>query len=485
MPSFSTGVDGSGIAQLGTYNGIPSTLMEILVNAGDIEPGSPPSYELCKQIYTYHTLGAKMAEAPIELAQSQEREIEIPGAPQQELVDEFQRVWRSLGQVGATQLVKNVKTLSRVYGIAALGLVAKDLPPDKPLPLNELWKHEITFNTFDPLNTAGSLVLNQDPNAPDFMQPVAVTVGSQRYHPSRSVIVMNEQPVYIQWTNSAFGFVGRSVYQRALYPLKSFIQTQITDDWISWKAGLLVAKMKAPGSIIDQRARTWFGFKRSAIQSGGTNNVLSIGLDEDVASIDLKNLKDAAEYSRTNILKNIATAAKMPARMLDQETLAEGFGEGSEDAKQIARYIDGLRLEMAPIYRWLDAICMHIAWSPTFYESLQSKYSELRDVEYETAFYRWRNAFNATWPNLLVEPDSEKSKVAETRFKSAVALAEVILPTMDQANKARVVEWLQNTANGNDFLFDTTLELDIEALAAYEPPAPEKEPGVEPFSYRS
>jgi len=32
------------------------------------------------------------------------------------------------------------------------------------------------------------------------------------------------------YTQAAFGFVGRSVYQRPLYPLKSFVQTMITDD---------------------------------------------------------------------------------------------------------------------------------------------------------------------------------------------------------------------------------------------------------------
>ena len=40
----------------------------------------------------------------------------------------------------------------------------------------------------------------------------------QQYHPSRARICLNEMPVYLGYTNSAFGYVGRSVYQRALFP---------------------------------------------------------------------------------------------------------------------------------------------------------------------------------------------------------------------------------------------------------------------------
>ena len=33
---------------------------------------------------------------------------------------------------------------------------------------------------------------------------------------------MNQSPIYIEFTNSAFGFVGRSVYQRRLVPDENF-----------------------------------------------------------------------------------------------------------------------------------------------------------------------------------------------------------------------------------------------------------------------
>jgi len=467
----STDTNQSGPALLGVGNSLSSALLDLLL-CDAIEPGSAPSYQIAKTIYTYHPLGAKMAEKPISIAQSQQREIEIPGGPEEDLVKAFRKEWDRMGGVGATIIIKNLATLSRVYGIASVITVCPDIDSDKPIPLEELWKRDLYFNIVDPLNTAGSLVLNQDPNAIDFLTPRYLMVSGKKYHPSRSMVMSNEQPIYIDYSNSAFGYVGRSVYQRGLYPLKSYVQSMITDQAVTEKAGILVAKMKQPGSIVDQRTRGFFGFKREAIKGAKTGNVISMGIDETLESIDLKNLKDAAEFARNNILKNIASSDNMPASMLNDETLAEGFGEGSEDAKQIATYIAGKRIEMQPAYDWFDNIVMHRAWNPEFYASLQRKYPELAKVKYETAFYEWKNAFTATWPNLLTEPDSEKVKVDDIIAKSAIAVFEVMAPVLDPENLATLAGWLADVMNERDLMFSAPLTLDLDALASYEPPAP-------------
>ena len=478
--------DDGGAASLGFNSAIGSELMRLLV-CDDLVPGSAPSYEMAKVIYTHHPLGAKMAEAPIEEAQSQEREITIPGAPEDDLRQAFSREWAKIGSAGADEIIKQLMVLKRVYGVASLGVGGRlpngdEIPTTEPLPLDRLHEIELYFNHWDPLNTAGSLVLSQNPNAPDFLKPKYLAVGGKGYHGSRSIIALNETPIYIEWTNSAFGFVGRSVYQRALYPLKSYVQTMITDNAIAEKAGLLVMKMKAPGSIIDQKSRSWFGFKRQALKGAKTGNVISIGTEDSIESLDLNNIRDAAEFARNNILKNIATAAKMPASMLHQETLTEGFGEGTEDAKIIARYISRMRIEMNPAYEFMDNIVMRRAWNPEFYRSIQSKYPDYQGIPYETAFYQWKNAFTATWPNLLVEPDSEKIKTEDVITKAAIAAVEVLAPLLDPENKAKLACWLADVFAERKLMFSTPLVLDEEAIANYVPPEPMTEPRPIPES---
>jgi hypothetical protein len=432
----------------------------------DIVPGSSPSYEVAKLIYVYHPLGARMAEAPVDLAMSQKRELSIPTAPGDVLVEAFEKEWKRLQ---CNKTVRNVMTLSRVYGQAAVVMLVEGKATEEAITPEELAKANITFNIVDPLNTAGSLVLNQDPNAANFLKPSGVSVAGKAYHPSRSLVVMNEQPIYIEWTNSAFGFVGRSVYQRALYPLKSFLQSMLTDNQILEKSGLLVTKLKTPGSITDQRTRNFFGFKRTQIQQAKTGNVLQIGVDEEVESINLNNLKDPTEFARNNVLKNIATAAKMPAALLNQETLVQGFGEGSEDAKQIARWIDSYREEMEPVTTWLDNIVMMRAWNEDFYKTIQARFQEYKNVPYDTAFYFWKNKFEAKWPNLLEEPDSEKVKVDDVVTRAAISLADVLLPVADPINKAAIATWLADVVNSRKMMLSDPLVIDGEALAAYEP----------------
>ena len=458
-----TGADSSSQSSLTIGSSIPAALMELLV-AEDIVPGADPSYQICKIIYAYHPLGSKMADAPISLAQSQQRQLAVPSAPEEMLLDAFRREWTKLGKIGADALIHNAMKTSRIYGISALVAGARNHPTDQPLPQDQLHKLDLYFNVADPLVTAGSLVLDQDPNAPDYQKPNHLRIAHTLYHSSRCVITMNEQPQYILWTNSAFGFTGRSVYQRALYPLKSYVISMITDNSVMEKCGLIVAKMKSPGAILDQRARQFMQMKRTAIQGGKTGNVVSIGLDENLESLNFQNLDGPYKLARENMLKNIAVAANMPASLIHQETLAEGFGEGTEDAKQIAHYIDRIRIEMGPLYRFMDHLVQSIAWNPDFYRSLQRVFPEYQSKSYEAAFSEWSNAFTAEWPNLLTEPDSEKVKTDDVIMKAAIAAVEVMQGSMDPVNRAALFDWLAQVMNTRKQMFPAPLILDMDSL---------------------
>ena len=71
--------------------------------------------------------------------------------------------------------------------------------------------------------------------------------------------------------------------------MKSYIQSMITDDMVTVKAGLLIAKMKQSNSIVNRAMQIAAGIKRTALQQGSTNNVLSIDVEEEISAIDLNN----------------------------------------------------------------------------------------------------------------------------------------------------------------------------------------------------
>lgn len=444
--------------------------LQSLLNAEEIVPGSDAGYGLCKALWEYHPLGGKLVEKPVRLALSKPRELTIDSQPKEMLIEAFQKEWDKLD---ATSHIRDVMFIKRAYGAAAIVFGSPDIPTTESI---DPWKlpdlKELYFNQLDPLNLAGSIVTNQNPNAPDFQKPLEyITAAGQQYHPSRSVTVFNGTPIYLSFQSSAFGFTGRSVFLRALYPMKSFIQSMVTDDLVTFKAGLLIAKQKQAGSIVNRLMQTAAGIKRGYLQQGVTGNVLSIDTDEDISAIDMNNTNTAMTTARDNIIANIAAASDVPALLLKDEAFTQGFGEGSEDMKAIVQYIDGIRNEMRSLYDFFDKICMHRAWNRDFFKAVKKAYPEIYSkMTYEQAFYSWQENFRAEWESLMEEPESEKIKHEETKLKGITELLRTLMPVMDPQNRALAIQWAQDNINEMPDMFQSTLSLDPDLIAEYEPP---------------
>ncbi|HGY5829540.1 TPA: phage portal protein [Klebsiella michiganensis] len=444
-----------------------------LLDSDDIQPGMSAGYETCKTIYLFHPLGGKMVDRPIKMAMNEPRTIHISQAYgiESRLSDAFEREWKALG---ADKHIANAARISRIYGVSAAAMLVDNQEPSSAVDYRTLYKHNVTFNILDPLNTAGSIVLNQDPNAKEFQKVEGIRVAGKPYHKSRCVVQQNEDPIYLAYNSAAFGFTGRSVYQRALFPLKSFIQTMRTDDMVAVKGGLLVTKIAGAGAVVNKVMQALGGIKRMMLKRGKTGEVLQIGPQDDISSIDLSNLEKPLDSARNHILENIAAAADMPAIILNSETFAQGFGEGTEDARSVAVYIDNIREWLEPLYDYFIRICQYRAWSIEFFQSLRADFPELQNT-YSVYFASWINSFEYRWPSSLKEPESEKVKVDEIRFKAIVSMMEVLLPqtNTDDENRALLIEWAQNNANANESLFPHRLDLDIDSLKANRPQQPQ------------
>ncbi len=457
-----------------TGSKLSSSLLDLLM-ADDIVPGAEVSYQLCKLIYSHHPLGGKIVDQPIKLAMSQKRKIAIPNSPEERVREQFERTWVA---IGADAQIANTWRLAKIYGASAIVYGAKGVDTKDVIKPEELPKlaDKLYFNALDPLNTAGSLVLNQDPNAPDFQKPTVVTAAGQTYHPSRALVFFNESPLYIEYTNSAYGYTGRSVYQRALFPLKSYVQTMVADDMVARKVGVIVAKMKQAGSITDRAMAALQGVKRNVVKEAQTNNVINVTPEEAIETLNLLNADGALTTARKNILENIAAAVPQPAKILNSESYAEGFGEGTEDAKDVIRYINHERETVKPLYDFFDRIVMRLAWTPEFFETIRATVPGYEDKTFEQAFYEWQNAFEATWPSLMEEPEAEKVKTDKVKHESIIAALEVLMPQLDPDNKSRLIEWAANNLNESKNLFPNPLILDYDDLRNYAPPEPAPEP---------
>jgi hypothetical protein len=443
--------------------GLGNAFQDLLL-ADDIVPGDSASYALCKQIYLYHPHGSKIIDRPLVLATSKSRNLTVPGAAGDgtDLIEAFNKQW--LADNCAEHLI-NVGRLARIYGPSSIGIIVKDDDPTTPLNPANLANAAMSYNEWDPLNTSGSLVFNQDPNSLDFQKTSGVRVNGQAYHRTRCVVLQHENPLYIAYESAGFGYTGRSAYQRALLPLKQFIHLMMANGMVALKAGVLIAKIEQPSSAVDRIMTGFMGQKRQLVKEAENGNVISIGIGEEIESLNLQNIDGAINAVRKNIIEDIAAGAGLPAKLLLEDTFAVGFGEGTEDSKAIAQYLMTVREWLQPIYEFLDRCTMHRAWNEQFYEAMQEKYpEEYGNVPYNVAFADWQNAFLALWPNLLEETDEEKAQSEKVTLEAIVSVFETLAPELPASEKGKLIDWMANNLNAKTHLFSSPLELDIEAI---------------------
>lgn len=432
-----------------------------LLTAEDIQPGDAPGYETCKRIFEYHPLGGKLAEKPIAMALSQERVIVIDGAPGDDVIEEFKRQRKELLLDEQTY---RTGVLAKVYGISGMFIGIKDVEPKSPLTPEQLRDPTLYVNAVDPLNAAGSLVLNQNPLDPDYLKPRELSVSGTTFHRSRSIVLMNEMPIYLGWTDSAFGFSGRSVYQRILYNLKSYIETMRAADMLAKKCGVIVAKVKQQSSAANQIAAMFNAERRVDIKLAVTGNVLQIGPDDEVFSLDLTNLATVLKEALDSIREFISAGSGTPAILINEETFASGLSEGSEDAKYVAEFIEGVRKWIDPVFAFTDRIAQDRAWTPEFYQVIQQRYPEYRSKPYDTTVNEWRRQFKASWPPYLKESAGEQQKRLQEQLKSILEAFVAMFPLLDPANQVLLTDWFQDVINSLSDLVPSQLFLTLDTL---------------------
>ncbi len=455
-----------------------SSLLEIM-GADDLQPGNSPSYQVCKQIWACHPMGGKLVEKPVALALGQKRKINVPCALEERLVKAHEEVWERLQ---CTRYISDLAHVSRAYGVGALAYGFPGFPTDEAIDPFRLSKMSgLYFNVLDPLNTAGSMVTNQDPNAPDFQKAFkAITAAGQPYDHSRTTTLFNGTAIYLDYQSSAFSFSGRSIFLRALYPLKSFLQSMQVDDMVSLKAGLLIAKVQQNGSTVDALMEYATGKKRDFVKEGRTGQVLSIGPDESIESIDLQNIDGAMSVARDNIIANIASASDVPAILLKDESFAKGLASGEQDMVAVVQYIDGIREQLAPAHAYMDRICRYIAWNEEFFQALQNEFpGELGGQSYHAWFYRMCDLFSAEWPSLIKTSDTEVVDRNAKKLKAMSDLFKVLAPGLDPMNGAKLRTWIADAVNDMPEVFTNMLVFDPVAFEEYEPPQPVGMPGDE------
>lgn len=364
-----------------------------------IEPGSGLDYSLAKRIYLEHPLGSRIVDSPITLAFTQKRE--ISGIPEEAKIA-FQNAWKL---ARADVAIKNTARHARIYGAGTL----VDLG-------------EGTFKVYDPLLTAGSIVGNiGEPLSRDFLTADDPIVRGVKFNNQNSIVLYNGAQVYLTYSASAFSYGGRSVFYNMLPMLSGFLYSIDVDTLVLKKAGALVIKTKPTGAAPSRFSQFFQRKKANDVKRALNGNVIAIETDESIETINMTNSDDMVT-ARDNMISNIATAMDAPALILKNAVLTQGFGEGSEDAKILAQYVERYREEIEVLFDWMTSKIQALAWSEEWYQSFQMSHPEYAGISYQSAINFWKSNFSFEWPNYITEPDSEKRKGQKDSFDAYMQL---------------------------------------------------------------
>ncbi|MBI0083573.1 MULTISPECIES: anti-CBASS protein Acb1 family protein [Commensalibacter] len=429
------------------------------------------SYGLCKSIYMYHPLGKRIIDLPIDLSIGQERIISVKHETKSdELIEQFIKVWNGYG---FKNIIRRLATMSRLCGISALFLKVDGYNDHEPLPVNTNWADlKITPIVYDAMNIAGSASNNQDLMSENFLKVEDVLRSGMALAKDRSFILSNGDPLYNEFSTSAFGFTGRSVYQNCIHLLKAWLYVNNADAMVAKKCGLIIAKENDVGTATELTSRS-LGIKRELLRAGSTNDVLSVGASTTIESLNLQNIDGSLDMARNHILEDIANASDIPTIILGQQRFTQGFGEGSEDTKHVGRFIESIREWERGAYQFIDNFVMRMAWNFDYLKALnkengdifKSKNDEEITIEqYWQVFYSLKQSFSYSFPSFLTESESQIAEGDQKKLEMIVDVYDRVFPKVEADMQATLTNWLIDSVNNLRSLNKIKLNVDEDDL---------------------
>lgn len=408
------------------------------------------TYQQCIDIYTGWALGNRIVTSLPNFALSVNRKISFGDYPK-EFIDRFNETAENLNlRNELKQLCYNI----RIFGASAL-FVNTGNDYAKPLTSDIIrTAPNIRLIQATPLITSG-IKIDINPLSLTYMQPVLAMVNSTQVDLSRFIFVNNNEPIYQQFTESTFGYTGRSVFENMIDIIKYWNRSCIALQRIASKAGGVIVKHRG-GNIVTSFLVDSTNKFLNLIRNLSNDGVASINLGDD---IELFNLNGTAEVSlildKFNSIIQLALSDTPTAILLD-ERLAKGFGNGEEDFKALLIAVESYReTTLKPILKRLDKIVLARAFDDDFLAQMQQKYSkDLSSLTFDELRLELERTFSYEWESLYPESEANVQDNLGRKLDNLLRLRSL------GANLGDIEE----IVNADDTIYQNEIRFDSEPL---------------------
>lgn len=315
----------------------PKTAITKTSNNGDLESDMfrSLSYKDCQNLYSYIPLAKRIINLPVKIA-----------------INNMNIKWGSEGEYKDEEGLKDidinyVKTLCtdyiskvRLYGYSVLlPLVGPEDNASKPLMKSEIYDKEIRYNILDPLNM--TVTIDNNPASYNFKRITSMRVNNGPLIHSNRALALNNRlnNLYLQYNNASYNYVGLSELQ-SCYCLMNVIATAITSmERQLMHSSLMVVEEEKGSTNVNTQSMTAQADLLSQVKQ---DSVVLLRNGLKLNQFQLSNF-DTITNSIDSINKLISMTTDIPSVLFTDESLGNGFSEGSSDGQIVEMYLTDIR----------------------------------------------------------------------------------------------------------------------------------------------
>lgn len=412
------------------------------LSAYGLQQNTEPSYQDCKNIYTSHALGKRLVNSIVEFSLSTPRKIVIQNAPQ-EVVDRYNKI---LKDYKIDKVVKKVACLNRVYGMSALYVSTSKKNDDyQNLKRSDVMDNQIYFKALDPYNFA--IDINQNALSPLFLEASNPRVQNHKVGGKRIFVNFNDDPIYLDFTESSLNFAGRSVYQNMFRFLRTWSLLFLALERIALKASSILITKEGGNSSSDSKSLEVAQRSAELVKQMEQGQVAFLLNGEHA---EFFNLNGASEVGAmiSELKMGLAIALDdTPATILLDKELSNGLSEGSEDMKAVIMKVNTFRsLYVDPIYEFIDSYLFYKAWDDAFIKDFLKKGSSpslYEGLSLQEIRRTWIESFSYIWESVYPKTPDEETRAKEgvlDRLEKAKNLGADSQSIQEELNSSKVFE---------------------------------------------
>lgn len=377
------------------------------------------TYIECRDIYTYWSLGKRIATALPNFAMSSPRVFNVTNAPQ-EVNDKLNEVSIDLN---IDYYVRRMSIYIRIYGLSSLFLANDNVKPDEPLTYGRVQENNFSINILDPLAMGGNIRVDNNPLSENFSKPIATSIKGIQVHRTRILTHYNDIPLYYKFNPSNFSFAGPSIYQNMTLIMRVWNRAIISFQRMATKASAIIKTTKESGGL-NGNALYAINKNLEMIRNLENDGIASIKSGETLEFFNLSGIQEIDTIINQLNTCLMMALADTPAGILLDKNLSVGLNDGTEDMKAILMAVENFRqMQLKPIYNFIDKLLCYKTFTYDFIRKVKNDNLDLYGDKSEIEILNeWLSNYTYKFGDLYPQSENER---ADTLSKNIDNLSKI------------------------------------------------------------